>query len=52
VTLRGGVVGVIFDLRGRHPFLLPTERQKLISKLNEWNDALGIYPGQAVAARS
>ena len=52
VTLRGGEVGLIFDCRGRHPFPLPTDRAKLISKLNEWNEALGIYPAIAAAPRS
>jgi uncharacterized protein (TIGR01319 family) len=52
VTLRGGVVGVILDGRGRRPFGLPAERQKLIAKLNEWNDALGVYPVAEAAARS
>jgi uncharacterized protein (TIGR01319 family) len=45
ITLKGGVVGVIFDCRGRHPFALPADRQKRIAKLTEWNEALGVYPG-------
>jgi hypothetical protein len=52
VTLRGGVVGLVFDCRGRHPFPLPSDRAKLISKLIEWNEALGIYPAFAAAPRS
>ncbi|MGE5175463.1 MAG: glutamate mutase L, partial [Hyphomicrobiales bacterium] len=47
VTLRGGVVGAIFDCRGRRPFGLPEDRTKRIAKLNEWNEALGIYPAEA-----
>ena len=46
VTLRGGEVGLVFDCRGRRPFLLPEERGRRIAKLNEWNEALGIYPAQ------
>jgi uncharacterized protein (TIGR01319 family) len=44
VTLRGGVVGLIFDCRGRQPFSLPEDRGRRIAKLNEWSEALGIYP--------
>ena len=44
VNLRGGVVGVIFDCRGRRPFALPEDRARRIAKLNEWNDALDAYP--------
>jgi len=43
-TLRGGVVGLMIDGRGRRPFALPEDRARRIAKLNEWNDALGIYP--------
>ena len=50
VTLKGGVVGIILDCRGRQPFGLPDDRGRRITKLNEWNDALSIYP--AVAVRS
>ncbi len=44
VTLKGGVVGLFFDCRGRQPFLLPEDRARRIAKLNDWNEALGIYP--------
>ncbi len=44
VVLKGGVVGIIFDCRGRRPFALPADRQKRIAKLTEWNEALGVYP--------
>jgi hypothetical protein len=44
VTLKGGVVGVIFDCRGRQPFSLPEERARRLGKLNAWNEALGAYP--------
>jgi uncharacterized protein (TIGR01319 family) len=52
VTLKGGVVGLVFDGRGRKPFGLPTERRKLIAKLNEWNEALGVYPRLAAVGRN
>jgi hypothetical protein len=47
VTLKGGVVGLIFDCRGRQPFRLPENRAALIAKLNLWNEALEIYPPRA-----
>ncbi len=47
VSLRGGVVGLIFDCRGRRPFALPEDRTRRIAKLTEWNEALGIYPSAA-----
>ena len=47
VSLRGGVVGLIFDCRGRRPFTLPEDRARRIAKLTEWNEALGIYPSAA-----
>jgi hypothetical protein len=49
VTLRGGVVGLLFDCRGRRPFNLPEDRATRIAKLNQWHEALDIYP--VVAAR-
>jgi MutL-like protein len=50
VTLKGGVVGLIFDGRGRLPFRLPEDRAARIAKLNQWNESLGIYPERAAAA--
>jgi len=44
VSLKGGVVGLVFDCRGRQPFRLPEARPARIAKLNQWNEALGIYP--------
>jgi hypothetical protein len=44
VILKGGVVGLIFDCRGRQPFKLPEDRATRIAKLNQWNEALNIYP--------
>jgi hypothetical protein len=49
VTLKGGVVGLIFDCRGRQPFRLPEERGARIAKLNQWNEALNIYPPRETA---
>lgn len=44
VSLKGGVVGVIVDCRGRQPFALPKEPQERINKLIEWCGALDVYP--------
>jgi len=41
--LEGGVVGLIFDCRGR-PLQLPVEEDKRIEKLSEWVLALDVYP--------
>lgn len=42
--LEGGVVGIIFDGRGRNPFSLPEDDSTRIEKLQEWSRALDIYP--------
>ncbi|MCA9727799.1 MAG: glutamate mutase L [Candidatus Eisenbacteria bacterium] len=44
VELHGGVVGLIFDCRGRQPFELPTDPARRIQKLVEWIEALDVYP--------
>lgn len=44
VTLQGGVVGLIFDCRGRKPFELPADPARRIEKLGAWNAALDLYP--------
>jgi len=41
--VKGGVVGLIFDARGRQPFGLPTEPAERIQKLAEWAEAMGLY---------
>lgn len=41
--LKGGVVGLIFDARGRQPFDLPSESAARIEKLAEWAAAMGLY---------
>lgn len=43
-NLSGGVVGIIFDCRGRQPFVLPEDKAKRIEKLKIWNKAMGMYP--------
>jgi hypothetical protein len=41
--VRGGVVGLVVDTRGRQPFVLPDDATLRIGKLREWNRALGLY---------
>ena len=48
-NLSGGVVGIIFDGRGRRPFVLPIEKAERMNKLREWSEATEEYP--AVAAK-
>jgi len=43
-SVRGGVVGLIIDARGRRPFKLPDDAGKRIEKLRAWNRALDIFP--------
>ena len=43
VSLRGGVVGIIIDCRGR-PLELGYDEEKRRKRLNRWNKALSIYP--------
>ncbi len=43
-TLEGGVVGLIFDGRGRQPFNLPEDETERVNKLQEWSKALDTYP--------
>jgi len=43
-VVRGGVVGLVVDTRGRRPFALPEKPAERIAKLREWNRALGLYP--------
>jgi len=45
--LRGGVVGLIFDGRGRQPFALPEDATR-IAKLREWSLATAEYPESEV----
>ncbi|HEY6195111.1 MAG TPA: glutamate mutase L [Candidatus Eisenbacteria bacterium] len=43
-TVRGGVVGLAVDTRGRRPFTLPEDATQRIARLREWNRALALYP--------
>ena len=47
-TIYGGVVGLVFDGRGR-PFNLPVEKDKRIENLNAWSNALNEYPLESAA---
>ena len=44
VTVRGGIVGLVLDGRGRRPFELPKDDAKRIEQLRGWNRALDVYP--------
>ncbi len=48
--LEGGLVGLIFDLRGR-PFELPQSDQERMRKLSEWLTALNVYPAGSLNQR-
>jgi uncharacterized protein (TIGR01319 family) len=42
-SVRGGVVGLMVDTRGRRPFALPEDPATRISRLRQWNQALSMY---------
>jgi uncharacterized protein (TIGR01319 family) len=42
--LRGGVVGLVFDGRGRRPLPLPEDRKARVTASTAWNKALDLYP--------
>jgi len=44
----GGVVGLVFDGRGR-PFNLPVEKDKRIEGLSAWSNAMNEYPLESAA---
>ncbi|MDP6418410.1 MAG: glutamate mutase L [Candidatus Krumholzibacteria bacterium] len=48
--LRGGVVGLIFDGRGRRPFTLPEESSERVAKLGQWSQAVSEYPNETAEA--
>ncbi|MHB2019245.1 MAG: glutamate mutase L [Candidatus Xenobia bacterium] len=50
-TVYGGVVGVIFDGRGRQPFTVPAAKAERIAKLTAWNQALDMYPNREMRYR-
>ncbi|MDD3806858.1 MAG: glutamate mutase L [Candidatus Marinimicrobia bacterium] len=39
-TIYGGLVGIIIDTRGRNPFVLPTNHDMRIKKLQAWSQAV------------
>ncbi|MDD5089709.1 MAG: glutamate mutase L [Candidatus Wallbacteria bacterium] len=43
-TVHGGVVGVIFDTRGRRPFELPSGKSERVAKMQRWLTAMNAYP--------
>lgn len=43
-SVRGGVVGLLIDTRGRQPFVLPNDSNQRIERLRAWNRALSAYP--------
>ena len=47
-TIYGGVVGLVFDGRGR-PFNLPVEKDKRIEDLTAWSNAMNEYPLESAA---
>ncbi len=47
-TLFGGVVGLMFDTRGRRPFQLPGDSQTRIDALTKWSTAMQEYPESEV----
>ena len=42
--VRGGIVGLLVDARGRRPFEIPKAAGERVSKLRAWNKNLNIYP--------
>jgi uncharacterized protein (TIGR01319 family) len=42
--LRGGVVGLVLDARGRRPIPIPADRPSRVAASARWTDALGLYP--------
>ena len=47
-TIYGGIVGLVFDGRGR-PFKLPVEKDKRIEDLTAWSNAMNEYPLESAA---
>ena len=43
-TIRGGVVGIVVDTRGRPDIQIPTEPKQRVAMLERWVAALGEYP--------
>jgi hypothetical protein len=45
--LHGGLVGIVFDCRGR-PIELPSNDVQRVAKLTEWIRAMDVYPDEFV----
>lgn len=43
-ALRGGVVGLVFDGRGRRPMTIPVERARRVQANATWTGAMNLYP--------
>jgi uncharacterized protein (TIGR01319 family) len=41
--VKGGVVGIIFDARGR-PLELPEDKKERVASINKWTKVLNLYP--------
>jgi hypothetical protein len=48
-TLRGGVVGIVIDTRGRPDIQIPTDPSRRVPMLERWVEALGEYPARGDA---
>ncbi len=46
--LAGGVVGLVFDARGR-PLVLPSDQEARMTRLAEWAQEMDLYPGDPSA---
>jgi len=44
-TITGGVVGIIFDARGRNPFNIPTDKKERIKTINLWSKRTNEFRG-------
>lgn len=42
--VNGGVVGIIFDTRGRRPFEIPKNKSERVSRIQKWLAAINMYP--------
>lgn len=43
-SVEGGVVGLIFDGRGRNPLIIPADENDRVEKLLEWIEVMQAYP--------
>jgi hypothetical protein len=42
-SVRGGLVGLVLDARGR-PLAVPTTREARVAAARRWSEALELYP--------